>query len=117
MRSKSEARMVESTSTCGGTPAGRDQRETGKQPMNAIRSEKIESIEEDTNLDAASDLEAGIRDFVRNDIAYRRRRVPSMGGGTDVTEASTDPTVTNVNTVIQRVAGASLAEIESLISE
>ena len=85
--------------------------------MNAIRSEKIESIEEDTNLDAASDVEAGIRDFVRNDIAYLRRPVPSMVGGTDVTEATPDPTVTNVNTLIQRVAGTSLAEIENLISE
>jgi hypothetical protein len=85
--------------------------------MNAIRPEKIEEIEEDTNLDAASDVEAGIRDFVRNDIAYLRRPVPSMVGGTDVTEATPDPTVTNVNTLIQRVAGTSLAEIENLISE
>ena len=41
--------------------------------MNAIRSEKIESSEEDSNLAAVSEVEAGIRDFVRNDIAYLRR--------------------------------------------
>ena len=44
--------------------------------MNAtIRSEKIEStdVEVDSNLAAVSEVEAGIRDFVRNDIAYLRR--------------------------------------------
>jgi hypothetical protein len=86
--------------------------------MNAIRSEKIESIDEDTNIDAASEVEAGIRDFVRNDIAYLRRPAPpSMIGGTDVADTTADATVTNVNSLIQRVAGTSLAEIENLISE
>jgi hypothetical protein len=86
--------------------------------MNAIRSEKIDSIEEDTNIDAASEVEAGIRDFVRNDIAYLRRPTPpSTVGSTDIADASADATVTNVNSLIQRVAGTSLAEIENLISE
>jgi hypothetical protein len=86
--------------------------------MNAIRSEKIESIEEDTNLDAASEVEAGIRDFVRNDIAYLRRPTPpSMVAGSDAVDTAADATVTNVNSLIQRVAGTSLAEIENLISE
>ena len=86
--------------------------------MNAIRSEKIESIDEDTNIDAASEVEAGIRDFVRNDIAYLRRPTPpSMVVGTDVADPAADATVTNVNSLIQRVAGTSLAEIENLISE
>ena len=43
--------------------------------MNAtIRPEQIEATEEvDTDLAAVSEVEAGIRDFVRNDIAYLRR--------------------------------------------
>ena len=85
--------------------------------MNVTRSEKIESIEDVTNLDAASEVEAGIRDFVRNDVAYLRRPTPSMVGGTDVADTGADATVTNVNSLIQRVAGTSLAEIENLISE
>jgi hypothetical protein len=89
----------------------------GKKPMNAIRPEKIESIDEDQNSDVASEVEAGIRDFVRNDIAYLRRPAPNMAGSNDVAEATADATVTNVNTLIQRVAGTSLAEIENLISE
>ncbi len=52
---------------------------------------------------------------MRNDIAY----LPPPGGV--ATEAPLEPsaeaTVTNVNSLIQRVAGTSLAEIENLISE
>ena len=86
--------------------------------MNAIRSEKIESIDEDQNSSAASEVEAGIRDFVRNDIAYLRRPAPSMVAGTDAApDPTAEATVNNVNSLIQRVAGTSLAEIENLISE
>lgn len=91
--------------------------------MTAIRSEKIESIEsteEDTNLAAVSEVEAGIRDFVRNDIAYLRRPAPSMLSETATStalEPNTEATVNNVNSLIQRVAGTSLGEIENLISE
>ena len=98
--------------------------------MNAIRPEKIESIEDDTNVDTVSDVEAGIRDFVRNDIAYLRRPAPGIQGSGEVTpeprveakpevklEPTQEATVNNVNSLIQRVAGTSLAEIENLISE
>jgi hypothetical protein len=91
--------------------------------MNAtIRSEQVESTEVDSNLAAVSEVEAGIRDFVRNDIAYLRR-APGMLNADDTTttaaalEPSAEATVTNVNSLIQRVAGTSLAEIEKLISE
>src|ERR1700688_3374660 len=117
MRSKSAATDgATSISSCGRHPRSC---ETGGEPMNAIRSEKIESIEgEDANLDAVSEVEAGIRDFVRNDVAYLRRPGPGTSGTTESPlESSTEATVNNVNSLIQRVAGASLAEIETLISE
>ena len=83
--------------------------------MNApIRSEKVESTEADPNLAAVSEVEAGIRDFVRNDVAYLRRP-PTLTP--DTLEPSTEATVNNVNSLIQRVAGTSLAEIENLIAE
>ena len=86
--------------------------------MNVIRSEKVESIEEDNDLAAVSEVEAGIRDFVRNDIAYLRRPAPSMVSSNEAAvEPSNDAAVNNVNSLIQRVAGTSLAEIENLISE
>ena len=84
--------------------------------MNAtIRSEKVESTEADPNLAAVSEVEAGIRDFVRNDIAYLRR-APALTTESTL-EPATEATVNNVNSLIQRVAGTSLAEIENLISE
>jgi hypothetical protein len=88
--------------------------------MNAInRSEQVEpeaeaETEIDNNLAAVSDVEAGIREFVRNDIAYLRRP-PQVS--TEPLEPNTEATVNNVNSLIQRVAGTSLAEIEKLISE
>src|SRR5216683_2849658 len=78
--------------------------------MNVIRPEKIDSIDEDENLAAVTEVEAGIRDFVRNDVAYLRRPTPGILGNTEAT-------VNNVNSLIQRVAGTSLSEIENLISE
>ena len=42
--------------------------------MNILRSEKVETTEAETDNNlAVSEVEAGIRDFVRNDIAYLRR--------------------------------------------
>ena len=50
--------------------------------MNATPSEKEEPSvpEADTNLAAVSEVEAGIRDFVRNDIAYPRRPAAGPAG-------------------------------------
>jgi hypothetical protein len=86
--------------------------------MNAIRPEKIEATDEDNDLSAVSEVEAGIRDFVRNDVAYLRRPAPNMAGAADAAiDPNAEATVNNVNSLIQRVAGTSLAEIENLISE
>jgi hypothetical protein len=87
--------------------------------MNVTRSEKVESTEVDSNLAAVSEVEAGIRDFVRNDVAYLRRPAPAgtLSGTETVLEPNHETTVNNVNSLIQRVAGTSLTEIENLISE
>jgi len=96
--------------------------------MNAIPSEKIDTPETDENLAAVSEVEAGIRDFVRNDIAYLRRPSPSTlstdtaaastsSAAVSPLDASAEATVSSVNSLIQRVAGTSLAEIENLIGE
>jgi hypothetical protein len=86
--------------------------------MNAMRPDRVESIETeaDGNLAAVSEVEAGIRDFVRNDVAYLRRP-PSQAGSELALDPTAEATVNNVNSLIQRVAGTSLAEIENLISE
>src|SRR5262249_50132342 len=84
--------------------------------MQKVDETETSEVEVDNNLAAVSEVEAGIRDFVRNDIAYLRRPM-----AVNATEVPLDPgaeaTVNNVNSLIQRVAGTSLAEIEKLISE
>ncbi|MGC2082439.1 MAG: hypothetical protein WA702_03655 [Bradyrhizobium sp.] len=88
--------------------------------MSVIRPDKIEGTETELDggdLAAVSEVEAGIRDFVRNDIAYLRRPVSVTGSEPAVDGAATDAAVTNVNSLIQRVAGTSLSEIENLIAE
>jgi hypothetical protein len=117
MRSNSAAHLGPVNFRRAGDNSRSQQRETGEWPMNVMP--KIESTDtevEDNNLAVASEVEAGIRDFVRNDIAYLRRPM-----SVTPTEAPLDPgaeaTVNNVNSLIQRVAGTSLSEIENLISE
>jgi hypothetical protein len=87
-------------------------------PMNATTgTEKIDLTEDQSNLAAVSDVEAGIRDFVRNDVANLRRPASPPGSIDPVTEQSPEVSVNNVNSLIQRVAGASIRDIENLISE
>ena len=69
--------------------------------MNANRPEQIEATEEDTDLAAVSEVEAGIRDFVRNDIAYLRRPAPGTVGGTDApADPNAEASVNSVNSLI-----------------
>jgi hypothetical protein len=78
------------------------------------RTEKIESTEEHSRLAVASEVEGG----VRNDGAYPRRTALGLPASTEpVLERSPEVTVNNVNSLIQRVAGASISEIQNLISE
>ena len=80
--------------------------------MNALPEKVEQQPESEANLAAVSEVEAGIREFVRNDVAYLRRPgIAALG------ESDQDAAVTNVNSLIQRVAGASLSEIENLITE
>ena len=87
--------------------------------MNATTgTEIIDQTEEQSNSAAVSDVETGIRDFVRNDVANLRRPTSGLPGSIEsVTEQSPEVSVNNVNSLIQRVAGASIRDIEDLISE
>lgn len=97
-----------------GHPRSLNQRNK-EQPMNAVPVENSEQIEDDKNLAAVSDVEAGIRDFVRKDIAYLRR---PAAASTDVpADSLAEASVNSVSTLVQRVAGASVSEIETLIAE
>ena len=73
----------------------------------------------ESGLSAVSDVEAGIRDFVRNDVAYLRRPAPGLlpPEPQAALEDTTEQTVNSVSTMIQRFAGTSLNEIENLLTE
>ena len=87
--------------------------------MSIIRSEKPEiEVEEDRSIDTVSEVENDIREFVRNDVAYLRRPgTPPVAGTPTAASDASEAAVANVNSLIQRVAGASLAEIGNLIDE
>jgi len=84
--------------------------------MQKIDETETTEVDVDNNLAAVSEVEAGIRDFVRNDIAYLRRPM-SLNTAEPALDPGAEATVTNVNSLIQRVAGNSLSEIENLISQ
>jgi hypothetical protein len=86
--------------------------------MSAPTRTEIASTEGDSNLAAVLEVEAGIRDFVRNDVSYLRRPASGPRGGIEpVLEPSPEASANDVNSLIQRLAGTSIAEIENLISE
>jgi hypothetical protein len=70
--------------------------------MTAAKTEK--SVE---NATAAAGFEGEIREFVRRDVAPWRRRG----------DAGADPGADNVNVLVERVAGASMTEIDHVIAE
>jgi hypothetical protein len=72
--------------------------------MNVIRA----SRPGEDNAVPANEVEGEIRGFVRKEFASVRRPLPVVEG---------DQGVGQVNSLIQRVAGASVLEIEKLISE
>jgi hypothetical protein len=97
-----------------------NKREPGEWPMNVMPKIEMDSTEapevDNNDLAAVSEVEAGIRDFVRNDIAYLRRPM-SVSAAEPTLDPNAEATVNNVNSLIQRVAGTSLSEIENLISQ
>jgi hypothetical protein len=64
-----------------------------------------QAAEEDQTQGPADQVEAAIREFVRQDMT----QVPSSDGAAEV--------ATNINSLVQRVAGASLREMQNVIWE
>jgi hypothetical protein len=67
----------------------------------------MKTEESEENLATAGEFEGEIREFVRKDVAPWRRRA----------DGQNDAPTENVNFLIQRVAGASVNEIDSVIAE
>jgi|SRR5689334_19078724 hypothetical protein len=81
-----------------------------------VDSNETADVDHDHDISAVSEVEDGIREFVRNDVAYLRRPM-SASASESTLDPNAEATVNNVNSLIQRVAGTSLSEIENLISE
>ena len=64
----------------------------------------------DIDQAAANAFEGEIREFVRRDVAFLRRP-------RNETDPAADPATENLNSLIQRVSGASMEEIDRVILE
>ena len=86
--------------------------------MNALAgTEQMKATAESVAF-PASEVEASIRNFVRKDGATQRHHAPDLPGRIEpASEQSPEVTVSNVNSLIERVAGASITEIQNLVSE
>ena len=62
---------------------------------------------EPAELDKAAEVEGEIRDFVRRDVATLRRQP----------ESDSEMVASNISSLLQRVAGTSVQEIDNLIGE
>jgi hypothetical protein len=80
----------------------------------APRTENVLRAERSANdsYPSTADMEAEIREFVRKDLESPRRPESGGGGG-----SSGEVFVSNLNSIVQRVAGTSVAEIDNLIAE
>ena len=77
--------------------------------MTVIRPERLGEIDQAAASAVVQEVEGEIREFVRRDISvFRRNQQPVETG-----EAAAD----NINALIQRVSGASVAEIERVLAE
>lgn len=65
-----------------------------------------DSVEQEQTVE--TEMEGEIREFVRRDVATGLRRQPESDG---------EMVATNINALLQRVAGTSVSEIDRLISE
>src|SRR5688572_7231741 len=77
--------------------------------MPVIRPERLSEIDQAAAAaTVAQEVEGDIREFVRRDAAAFRRPRPEGGG---------EMAVDNINSLIQRVAGQSIGEIDHVIGE
>ena len=68
--------------------------------MNAAPSRKPD--------DTPSEFEGEIREFIRRDVSHLRRTMP---------DGASEQAVNNINSLLDRVSGSSVGEIDSLIAD
>jgi len=73
-----------------------------------VRPERLSEIDEAAASAVVNEVEGEIREFVRRDVSVFRRGHPEQH---DTSSAD------NINSLIQRVSGASVTEVERVIAE
>ena len=68
--------------------------------MNAVPSRKPE--------DTPNEFEGEIREFIRRDVSHLRRAMP---------DGASEQAATNINSLLDRVSGSSVTEIDRLIAD
>jgi len=76
--------------------------------MTVIRPERLGEIDQVAASAVVQEVEGEIREFVRRDLSVFRRNQPAETG-----EAAAD----SINSLIQRVSGGSITEVERVIAE
>ena len=74
--------------------------------MNAATPVRSGKLGEDAQT--PSEFEGEIREFIRRDVAHLRRPQP---------EGASEQAVNNINSLLERVSGSSVSEIDSLIAD
>jgi translation initiation factor 2B subunit (eIF-2B alpha/beta/delta family) len=70
--------------------------------MNAVPSRKLDDDQ------GPAEFEGEIREFIRRDVAHLRRAVP---------EGASEQAVSGINSLLDRVSGSSVTEIDGLIDD
>ena len=91
----------------GAEKPGPEKFASGRRPAERPAPSRLGEIDEA----AANAFEGEIREFVRRDIAFARRQQRNEP------ETAGDPVADNLNTLIRRVSGASMEEIDRVILE
>ena len=77
--------------------------------MSVVKPERLSEIDQAAAAaNVAQEVEGDIREFVRRDVSVFRRSRPEGGG---------EMAVDNINSLIQRVAGQSISEIDHVVGE
>lgn len=82
--------------------------------MTVLNSEQTDTRahEDDGDIAVVAAVEADIRKIVHTDIAYLHRATPTLAH-----VATAEASASHVNSLIQRVSGQSLADIDNLLAE
>ena len=73
-----------------------------------MKAAPVRAAKLDEDVQAPSEFEGEIREFIRRDVAQVRRAAP---------DSASEQAATNISSLLDRVSGSSVTEIDSLIGD